>query len=337
QLLTLFTSSLYLAALVTSIGASFVSKKHGRKLTMFLGGLFFLIGAVLNAAAVHISMLILGRFFLGLGVGFANQSVPIYLSEIAPYKYRGTFNVLFQLAITLGILTVNIVNFLTNKIPGGWGWRVSLGGAAYPSSLIDRGNTEEAEQLLKKIRGIDNVKAEFKDLVEATEASKKVKGPWKNLVTVQKYRPQLILSALIPTFQQLTGINVVMFYAPVLFKTLGFKANASLMSAVITGAVNVGATFISVYCTDSTMRHRLNEHASLVRGGTSFLEDVVLYEVRVVHLLRGTLSYFYVPETKNIPIEEMSQVWREHWYWKKFVDDDDAEIKPRVKPATDIV
>ncbi|KAF3612572.1 Sugar transport protein 10 [Capsicum annuum] len=213
QLLTLFTSSLYLAALVTSIGASFVSKKHGRKLTMFLGGLFFLIGAVLNAAAVHISMLILGRFFLGLGVGFANQSVPIYLSEIAPYKYRGTFNVL-------------------------------------PSSLIDRGNTEEAEQLLKKIRGIDNVKAEFKDLVEATEASKKVKGPWKNLVTVQKYRPQLILSALIPTFQQLTGINVVMFYAPVLFKTLGFKANASLMSAVITGAVNVGATFISVYCTD---------------------------------------------------------------------------------------
>ncbi|KAF3618552.1 Sugar transport protein 1 [Capsicum annuum] len=439
QLLTLFTSSLYLAALIASIGASFVSKKHGRKLTMFLGGLFFLIGAVLNAAAIHISMLILGRFLLGLGVGFANQSVPIYLSEIAPYKYRGAFNVLFQLAITLGILTANIVNFLTNKIPGGWGWRVSLGGAAVPalvimvssmflsdspSSLIDRGNTEEAEQLLKKIRGVDNVKAEFKDLVEASEASKKVKGPWKNLMTVRKYRPQLTLSALIPTFQQLTGINVVMFYAPVLFKTLGFKANASLMSAVITGAVNVGATFISVYCTDRYGRRVLFlwggvlmcvfqalvagligwkfgitgvttdlpqtyailvvlcicvfvaafafswgplgwlvpseisplEVRSAAQCVTVSMNMLLTFGVAQVFLkmlccmkfglfiffaafvfIMTLFVYFYVPETKNIPIEEMSQVWREHWYWKKFVDDEDAEIKPRVKPATDIV
>ncbi|KAM3342055.1 hypothetical protein P3S68_027021 [Capsicum galapagoense] len=415
QLLTLFTSSLYLAALVASIGASFVSKKHGRKLTMFLGGLFFLIGAVLNAAAVHISMLILGRFLLGLGVRFANQSVPIYLSEIAPYKYRGTFNVLFQLAITLGILTANIVNFLTNKIPGGWGWRVSLGGAAF----VDRQRKHRGSRAaLKKIREIDNVKAEFKDLVEATEASKKVKGPWKNLVTVQKYRPQLILSALIPTFQQLTGINVVMFYAPVLFKTLGFKANASLMSAVITGAVNVGATFISVYCT-----HRYGRRVLFLWGGvlmctfqalvagligwkfgitgvttdlpqtyailvvlcicvfvaafafswgplgwlvpseisplkvrsaaqcvTVSMNMLLMFGVAQVFLkilccmkfglfifFAALFVYFYVPETMNIPIEEMSQVWREHWYWKKFVDDDDAEIKPRVKPATDIV
>ncbi|PHU20793.1 Sugar transport protein 1 [Capsicum chinense] len=402
QLLTLFTSSLYLAALVASIGASFVSKKHGRKLTMFLGALFFLIGAVLNAAAVHISMLILGRFLLGLGVGFANQSVPIYLSEIAPYKYRGTFNVLFQLAITLGILTANIVNFLMNKIPGGWGWRVSLGGAAVPallimvssmflsdspSSLIDRGNTEEAEQLLKKIRGIDNVKAEFKDPVEATEASKKVKGPWKNLVTVQKYRPQLILSALIPTFQQLTGINVVMFYVPVLFKTLGFKANASLMSAVITGAVNalvaglIGWKFgITGVTTDLPQTYAIlvvlcicvfvaafafswgplgwlvpSEISPLkVRSAaqcvTVSMNMLLMFGVAQVFLkilccmkfglfifFAALFVYFYVPETMNIPIEEMSQVWREHWYWKKFVDDDDAEIKPRVKPATDIV
>ena len=123
QLLTLFTSSLYVAALIASFVASFVNKKHGRKVTMFLGGLFFLLGALLNAAAVHISMLILGRILLGVGVGFANQSEPIYLSEIAPYKYRGTFNVLFQLAITIGILIANIVNFLTNKISAGWGWR----------------------------------------------------------------------------------------------------------------------------------------------------------------------------------------------------------------------
>ncbi|KAK4739264.1 hypothetical protein R3W88_002961 [Solanum pinnatisectum] len=69
----------------------------------------------------------------------------------------------------------------------------------------------------------------------------------KVLLRVRKYKPQLHLSTLISTFQQLTGINVVIFYAPVFSETLGFKANASLMSAVITGAVNVGATFILVY------------------------------------------------------------------------------------------
>ncbi|MCD9560431.1 hypothetical protein HAX54_019113 [Datura stramonium] len=426
QLLTLFTSSLYLAALVASVVASHVSKKSGRKKTMFLGGFFFLIGAVLNAGAVHISMLILGRILLGFGVGFANQSVPIYLSEIAPYKYRGTFNVLFQLAITVGILIANIVNYLTNKISGGWGWRVSLGGAAVPalvilfsslflsdspSSLIDRGKAEEAEQLLKKIRGVDNVKAEFKDLVEASEASKKVEKPWINLFKVRKYRPQLILSTLIPSFQQLTGINVVMFYAPVLFQTLGFGSNASLMSAVITGAVNVAATFISIYCTDRYGRRALliwggilmcvfqGVVAGLIGGkfGTTGAATVLpqSYAILVVlcicvfvasfafswgplgWLVPSEISplevrsaaqcvtvsmnmlftfgvaqiflkmlcgmkfglfiffgafvfimtlfvYFFVPETKNIPIEEMSRVWGEHWYWNKYVDNDAA-------------
>ncbi|WMV26858.1 hypothetical protein MTR67_020246 [Solanum verrucosum] len=318
-------------------------KKYGRKVTMFLGGLFFLFGAVLNAAAVHISMLILGRILLGVGVGFANQSVPIYLSEIAPYKYRGTFNVLFQLAITVGILIANIVNFLTNKISAGWGWRVSLGG----------GKSEEAEQLLKKIRGVDNVDAELKDLVEASEASNKVEHPWKVLLRVRKYKPQLILSTLIPTFQQLTGINVIMFYAPVLFQTLGFKANASLMSAVITGAVNVGATFISVYCTDrygtfswgplgwlipseiSPLEVRSAAQSVTVSMNMLFTFAVAQVFLKVLCWMKFGLFIFfaafvfimtlfvysYVPETKNIPIEEMSRVWREHWYWKNYMDE----------------
>ncbi|KAK4722298.1 hypothetical protein R3W88_012531 [Solanum pinnatisectum] len=389
QLLTLFTSSLYVAALIASFVASFVSKKHGRKVTMFLGGLFFLFGAVINAAAVHISMLILGRILLGVG--------------IAPYKYRGTFNVLFQLAITFGILIANIVNFLTNKISAGWGWRVSLGGAAVPALVI------LISSFFLDDTPIDNVDAELKDLVEASEASNKVEHPWKVLLRVRKYKPQLILSTLIPTFQQLTGINVVMFYAPVLFETLGFKANASLMSAVITGAVNVGATFISVYCTDRYGRKVLLltggvlmcVFQALVAGligwkfGTTGVVATVLpqsYAILVVlcicvfvaafafswgplgWLIPSEISplevrsaaqsvtvsmnmlftfavaqvflkvlcwmkfglfiffaafvfimtlfvYFYVPETKNIPIEEMSRVWREHWYWKNYMDE----------------
>ncbi|KAH0764065.1 hypothetical protein KY290_020138 [Solanum tuberosum] len=381
QLLTLFTSSLYVAAFFASFVASSVSKKRGREVTMFLGGLLFLFGAVLNAAAVHISMLILGRILLGIGVGFANQSVPIYLSEIAPYKYRGTFNVLFQLAITFGIL---IANFLTNKISAGWGWRVSLGGAAVPalvilisslflddtpSSLIQRGKTEEAEQLLKKIRGVYNVNAELKDLVEASEASKKVQHPWKVLFRVRKYKPQLILSTLIPTFQQLTGINVVMFYAPVLFETLGFKANASLMSAVITGAVNFYfsllyrqgwlpqsyailvvlciCVFVAAFAFSwgplgwlipseiSPLEVRSAAQSVTVSMNMLFTFGVAQVFLKVLCWMKFGLFiffaafvfimtlfvYFYVPETKNIPIEEMSRVLREHWYWKNYMDE----------------
>ena len=77
QLLTLFTSSLYLAAIVSSSGASFLTKKFGRRYSMLLGSGVFLIGALLNAFAVHVSMLIVGRILLGLGIGFANQVILI--------------------------------------------------------------------------------------------------------------------------------------------------------------------------------------------------------------------------------------------------------------------
>lgn len=90
---------------------------------------------------------------------------------------------------------------------------------------------------------------EFDDLVAASERSKEVKHPWANLLK-RKYRPQLTMAICIPFFQQLTGMNVFMFYAPVLFKTIGFGSTAALMSAVITGGVNALATFVSIFAVD---------------------------------------------------------------------------------------
>ncbi|XP_022862556.1 sugar transport protein 1-like [Olea europaea var. sylvestris] len=109
RILTLFTSSLYLAALVASFFGSTMTKKFGGRKSMMLGGIIFLVGAIINAAAVHISMLIIGRVLLDIGVGFANKSVPLYLSKMSPYNYRGTFNVCFKLMITIGILLANLM------------------------------------------------------------------------------------------------------------------------------------------------------------------------------------------------------------------------------------
>jgi hypothetical protein len=131
--------------------------------------------------------------------------------------------------------------------------------------VLERGHPEQAKRMLQKIRGTDNVEVEFQDLVDATEAAKKVEHPWKNILQ-PKYRPQLVICTMIPFFQQLTGINVIMFYAPVLFKTLGFGDDAALMSAVITGLVNLVCTLVSVYSAD-----RFGRRILFLEGGVQMI------------------------------------------------------------------
>ncbi|XP_068469930.1 sugar carrier protein C-like [Phaseolus vulgaris] len=424
QTLTMFTSSLYLAALLSSLVASTVTRRFGRKLSMLFGGLLFLVGALINGFAQGVWMLIVGRILLGFGIGFANQSVPLYLSEMAPYKYRGALNIGFQLSITIGILVANVLNYFFAKIKGGWGWRLSLGGAMVPAliitigslvlpdtpnSMIERGDREKARAQLQRIRGVSDVDEEFNDLVEASESSSQVEHPWRNLLQ-RKYRPHLTMAVLIPFFQQLTGINVIMFYAPVLFNSIGFKSDAALMSAVITGVVNVVATCVSIYGVDKWGRRALFLEGGVqmiicqavvaAAIGAKFGIDgnpgelpkwyavvVVLFiciyvaafawswgplgwlvpseifplEIRsaaqsinvsvnmfftfviaqvfltmLCHMKFGLFIFFaffvvvmtffiffFLPETKGIPIEEMGQVWRAHPFWSRFVEHED--------------
>ncbi|KAL9303421.1 hypothetical protein ACSQ67_020684 [Phaseolus vulgaris] len=232
QTLTLFTSSLYLAALVASLFASNVSRIFGRRLGMISGVCSFLRSAGLNAFAQYVWMLIVGRIFLGFGIGFANRSVPIYMSEVAPYKFRGALNMMFQLAITIGIFVANVLNYIFAKMENGEGWRYSSGFATVLAIMI----------IISAIFLPDSPSS----LIErARESSKAVKHPWASLLKRQ-YRPQLTFAVFIPFFQQLTSMNVIVFYAPVLFKTIGFGANAALMSAMITEGCNAIATLVSI-------------------------------------------------------------------------------------------
>ncbi|KAF2576001.1 hypothetical protein F2Q70_00000373 [Brassica cretica] len=286
QGLQLFTSSLYLAGLTATFFASYTTRTLGRRPTMLIAGVFFIIGVVLNAAAQDLAMLIAGRILLGCGVGFANQAVPLFLSEIAPTKIRGGLNILFQLNVTIGILFANLVNYGTAKIKGGWGWRLSLGLAGVPAllltvgallvtetpnSLVERGRLDEGKAVLRRIRGTDNVEPEFADLLEASRLAKEVKHPFRNLLQ-RRNRPQLIIAVALQIFQQCTGINAIMFYAPVLFSTLGFGNDAALYSAVVTGAVNVLSTVVSIYSVDKVGRRVL----LLEAAGVFFIIGVVL-------------------------------------------------------------
>lgn len=417
QVLTLFTSSLYFAALVSTFGASYVTRNQGRRASILVGAVSFFTGALVNAFAKNIAMLIIGRCFLGAGIGFSNQAVPLYLSEMAPAKIRGAVNQLFQLTTCLGILVANFVNYGTGQIHP-WGWRLSLGLATVPAtimfvgglflpetpnSLVEQGKLEEARRVLEKVRGTTRVDAEFADLVDASNEARAIKNPFRNLLA-KKNRPQFIIGALaIPAFQQLTGMNSILFYAPVLFQSLGFSNDASLFSSVITNAALVVGALISMAFVDKfgrraffleagaemffvmiavtiTLALNFGEGKPLSKGIGIFLviaiclfvlaygrswgplgwlvpselfplemrssgQSVVVcvnmiftaliaqcFLVSLCHLKYGifllfgglilimsTFIFFFLPETKQVPIEEVYLLWQNHWFWKRIV------------------
>ncbi|KDP22450.1 hypothetical protein JCGZ_26281 [Jatropha curcas] len=418
QLLTSFTSSLYIAGLVASFFASLVTGAFGRKPSILLGGAAFLAGAALGGAAFNVYMLIFGRVLLGVGVGFANQSVPLYLSEMAPPRYRGAINNGFQFSVGIGALSANLINYGTEKIEGGWGWRISLAMAAVPASiltigaiflpetpnsLIQRTNDHErAKLMLQRVRGTSDVQAELDDLIKASSISKTMKHPFKKIMQ-RNYRPQLVMAIAIPFLQQVTGINAIAFYAPILFRTIGFGESASLMSSVVTGVVGTLSTFISMLVVDKLGRRtlflfggvqmfvsqimvggimaaELGDHGTIGKGyayivliliciyvagfgwswgplgwlvpseifpleirsagqsivvAVSFLFTLIIAQTflsMLCHFKSGIFFFFggwvvvmtvfvhlLLPETKNMPIEKMEIVWREHWFWKRIV------------------
>ncbi|KAK4391497.1 Sugar transport protein 7 [Sesamum angolense] len=279
QGLAAFTSSLYIAGLAASLVASPVTRKHGRRASIICGGMSFLIGAALNASAANLAMLLLGRIMLGVGIGFGNQAVPLYLSEMAPAKLRGGLNMLFQLATTLGIFTANMINSGTDRIHP-WGWRLSLGLAAAPAflmtvggvllpetpnSLIERGLQRQGREVLEKIRGTKNVDAEFEGIVDASKQANAIQYPFRNILKRQR-RPELVMAIFMPMFQILTGINSILFYAPVLFQSMGFKGNASLYSSALTGAVLASSTLVSMAAVD-----RWGRRVLLISGGIQMI------------------------------------------------------------------
>nr|CAD1823257.1 unnamed protein product [Ananas comosus var. bracteatus] len=423
QLLTTFTSSLYLAALVACFFASTITRVFGRKLSMLGGGLIFMVGAIINGAARNVAMLIVGRILLGLGIGFTNQVVgaSVPLGDGAPAAPgdaehrvpaddhdRHLHREPDQLR---DVEDQGGLGLARGAGPGRGAGADHDGGSLFlpdtPNSLIDRGHKDEARTMLRRVRGTDDIAAEFEDLVQASEASQAVKHPWSALMR-RRYRPQFIMSFMIGGLQQLTGINVVMFYAPVLFKTLGFGAEASLMSAVITGLINVFSTLVSVFTVDRIGRRVLFLQGSVqmtasqvVVGaliGAKFGTDgigtisrgyailVVVFvclfvsafawswgplgwlvpseiyplEIRSaaqsitvsVNMLFtflvaqiflpmlcafkfglffffaawNIINFLYIavllPETKGIPIEEMSRIWKQHFIWSRYVTDD---------------
>ncbi|KAE9609040.1 hypothetical protein Lal_00020226 [Lupinus albus] len=288
QVLTLFTSSLYLAGLVSSLAAGRVTSAMGRRNTILLGGVIFLAGGAINGGARNLVMLIVGRLLLGLGIGFTNQAGPLYLSEVAPPKWRGAFSTAFQFFNQLGVLMAGIINYFTAK--HSWGWRLSLGLAVAPAtimtlgsllisdtptSLVERGKIDLAKKALHKVRGSNiDVQPELEKLIKSSEVAKAMKQEPFRTIFEKQFRPQLVFAIAIPFFQQLTGINIVAFYAPNLFQTVGFGNDAALLATIILGAVNLVSILVF-----SSIVDRCGRRFLFILGGIQMLLCLVVVAI----------------------------------------------------------
>ncbi|KAI5081840.1 hypothetical protein GOP47_0001583 [Adiantum capillus-veneris] len=252
-----------------------INDKFGRKPALLAADVLFLIGAVLMAIAPHPSVLIVGRVFVGLGVGAASMTAPLYIAEASPARYRGalvTANVLF---ITSGQFFSYAINLGFTKAPGTWRWMLGIAGlpAAVqfvlmiflpesPRWLYRHEKVEEARQILRKIYSEHEVQKEIEELKHSIEEEIRengsVKVTYMDLFQRKDIRFALIAGVGLQVFQQFVGINTVMYYSPSIVQMAGYASNrvALLLSLVVAGANALG-TIAGMYLIERAGRRPL--------------------------------------------------------------------------------
>lgn len=245
-----------------------LADRFGRRITLLGTSIIFIAGAIICAAAPSLTMLVVGRAIVGLGIGLACTTVPVYISEVSPAKARGWQVSLFQLAITIGILGAYLVDYGYAESEA---WRWMLGLAAVPGVILglgmlfmpesprwlaEHGQSETAHRVLSRIRGTPDVRAEMEEIQSSIEHAPE-RGRWSDLLA-PGIRPALIIGIGLAIFQQVTGINTVIYYAPTIIQSAGISSAAgAILATAGIGLVNVVMTIVSMWLIDRVGRRIL--------------------------------------------------------------------------------
>lgn len=257
-------------AAIGAAAAGSLSDKVGRRRVIMGAALLFIVGAGLSAVASDLSPLLLGRFLVGLAIGVASMLTPLYLAEIAPARDRGAVVSLNQLCITVGILVSYLVGFALAGADDGWRWMLGIGalpgvilwvGMLFlpesPRWLAGHGRSTEAAAVLKNLRGGADVSAELTALRTDIAREGRQLANWSELLSPRLRRP-LIIGIGLAMFQQITGINTVIYFAPEIFQSAGLSSAAtSILATAGVGAVNVIMTIVSIRLIDRLGRRQL--------------------------------------------------------------------------------
>ena len=261
----LVVASLLLGAAVGAASAGPLSDRLGRRNIVIIAAILFTIGAVGAALAPNVGVLVLFRVVLGLAVGSAALIVPLYLSEIAPTQIRGAITSLNQLNIVFGILFAYIINAL---LASGGAWRWMLGLAVIPSLvlligmfflpetprwLVSQDRDEDARGVLGRSRDEETVEREIRDIREVEEQEE---GGLRELMA-SWVRPALVVAIGLAVFQQIIGINTIIYYAPTTLTNVGYGNEAAIYANLIIGVVNVAMTFVAIWLIDRVGRKPL--------------------------------------------------------------------------------
>ena len=252
-----------------SLAGGIPTKRLGRKNTLIWVGILYLVSALGSGLASDPYMFSFFRFLGGVGVGASTVAAPTYISEISTAKNRGRLVAMYQFNIVFGILIAFISNFLLDGFNGTNDWRWMLGIEAIPAALycllifgvpnsprwlaVTKGNDAQALQTLELLLNDSN--AAKKELAEIKRHT--------NTTSVQdnvfngKFKKPLQLAFLLAFFNQLSGINFILYYAPIILENAGFASSDSLLSSISIGGTNLLFTFIGLYLIDKMGRKSL--------------------------------------------------------------------------------
>ncbi|MDP3180233.1 MAG: sugar porter family MFS transporter [Bacteroidota bacterium] len=250
---------------------------YGRKKVLMVAALLFFISAVGSASAHSLIFFLVARILGGLAVGVASILSPMYIAELSPAKYRGTLVSLNQLAIVIGILVAFFSNYLlVDTGENNWRWMLLVMAAPAvllffslflvpesPRWLVARGRNNDALQVLVKTSGKEFASAELKEIEETLKNQEE--STFSDLLA-PKIKPLLFIGIILAVFQQITGINTIMYYAPKIFANVGQSNDSALFQTILIGGTNLIFTLVAMVLID-----RLGRKLLIIIGSTGMM------------------------------------------------------------------
>ncbi|KAK9335789.1 hypothetical protein LIPSTDRAFT_204767 [Lipomyces starkeyi NRRL Y-11557] len=310
-------------AILGTIINMFFGDRLGRKRTVFVGACISTVGSALQAGAAAMSMLIIGRFIGGVAVGMLTATIPMYASELSEAKYRGALSGLLQWMLSWGYLIAQWVGYGCSFVDSSFQWRFPLGFQCIPSVillsgiwflqesprwLMEKGLHDEALTVLKNLHGdgtneeyIELEFREIRDVIIAERLSKKV--TWSSILSRPSWRRRLLLGCGVQAFGPLSGVNVINYYGPRIYATLGINDQTSLMIIGISGALSIVYCSIGLWVLDRIGRIKplivsaLGLAAALVVNAalSQHFNETNTNQLRAMVAMNFVFSLFYTP------------------------------------------
>ncbi len=270
---------------------------YGRKKVLMLAALLFFISAIGSASANALIYFLIARILGGLAVGVASILSPMYIAELAPAKYRGSLVSLNQLAIVIGILVAFFSNYLlVDSGINNWRWMLLVMAAPAvllffslflvpesPRWLVARQRNDEALAVLIKTTGEDSAPSELLQIEETLKIHQE--SVFTDLLA-PKIRPLLFIGIILAVFQQITGINTIMYYAPKIFANVGDSNGTALLQTIAIGCTNVVFTLIAMAMID-----RFGRKLMLILGSAGMM-----------FMLLGLSALYFMKQTSGIMV-----------------------------------